>query len=257
MATISLNNLDLSKIALKAPKKLDQYSLVKLLYNGKKLIVSMDKLRVLKIKQTESGSIVYIKPSNEVIKSILHLQDYITEKLKPNLSDWFKHCNTSKFDDIFVTSICIDSLYGKMMKFNSDELLTGYKGPVKADIRLIGVRIYKNLINLHWNIVNIAQDVLISDFKDPDDCSSDPEDEDVQPQPTHEDMLEMVENSKRIIVHSMETLQVIMDTCTSRKHELESTLDHLNNVKSVQELEHLISNLDTQLDECKRMKFFS
>ena len=177
-----MNNIDISYLSLKPPRKYDEMYISKVLCKNNKCYLTFNNCKIVRIKNINaSNAYLYLKLLPDQLKNYLDIEDVIVSLADQNLDSWFSSkIKPSLFEEYFQSSISVDKHYGKVLKCKLDDLtnvpddeMTSQR--IDITMKLHAVRFHKQSFNILWRIHEVkptAPSFAFVDNDEDDDCLS-------------------------------------------------------------------------------------
>jgi len=102
--------IDLNKIDIKQPKRVDNFMNSKITYDDTKFVIDLTGLQLLSLKSYDENLYCKLKLNKESQKTIMHIEEHLVDIVKQNTNTWFKSkMNADTIDEYFVSNITMTS----------------------------------------------------------------------------------------------------------------------------------------------------
>lgn len=151
--------IDLCKIDIKQPKRVDNFMNSKITYDNGKLVVDLFGLQLLSSKLHDENLYCKLKLNTDSQKTIMHIEEHLVDIVKKNTNTWFKSkMNADTIDEYFVSNLIINSQTKCVLKLRvessstiPDNDLIGQHVDIK--LRLSSIRFLKTSFWVCYDIV--------------------------------------------------------------------------------------------------------
>ena len=157
---MSVHDIDIEHIQVKAPKKYDTMYLSKLGYDSQPLKIKLENVQIVKTKQFNEMDAIYFKVNNVTVKKLLKIEEKVVNVVYENVEKWFRNRLDPKvIEEFFDSCVCIDKKYGRVFKTriekNHDyDLKLGF---VDITMHAKHLKFNKQSFNLQWGIEDLVQ----------------------------------------------------------------------------------------------------
>lgn len=116
-------DFNFNRVDIKPPKRYDSFMSGKVAYEGEKMVVDLQNVKLVSSKTAPNTGTLYckIKLSRELEKFIMDLEERITDITTSNCTEWFKsRLNEETVDEYFQSSLTFDKKHRCLFKIRVD-----------------------------------------------------------------------------------------------------------------------------------------
>lgn len=209
-----LQQLDINRIVIKQPKRIDTFMSSKLVYDEEKLFIDIPQCCLVSLKQHNDQLYCKFKLNLEQEKLLLGLEEHIVGITTDNANVWFKSkINANTMDEHFVSSLVVHRKHKSILKLRiestsvvPDSTLIGSIVDIK--LKVLSLRFLKTSFWVCYDLVECKPSLSNSAFVDDEDTSSIVHDDD--------DIGPDYEEREALRIHYMKELSREIDKCRAK-----------------------------------------
>lgn len=165
MMKTNILDVDMQRISIRSPKKIDESYLCKVDYDQSKLDVMFENVKIIKIKMVGPNSFyLYIKPSKDILNKVVDLEEFFVQSAQASCNKWFqKKLQPELIEEYFQTSAAVCKKNGNILKIRINEMMPEWDTEdgllYNLSLRLHSIKFFKQSFTIVWNFIDaVVQD---------------------------------------------------------------------------------------------------